>query len=80
MDQATSMRVRAPELADWSLAHGRGSLTSTEAAELLGVGEDQVRRRLNAPARRGEWVQPTRRCLRSTGRGALRQGSRLSMR
>ena len=53
-------RVRAPELADWALAHGRGSLTSAEVAQLLGVSEDQVRQRLNAPARRGEWVQPTR--------------------
>lgn len=60
MDQVASMRVRAPELADWALARGRGSLTSGEVAELLGVGEDQIRQRLNAPARRGEWVQPTR--------------------
>lgn len=53
-------RVRAPELADWALAHGRGSLTTTEVALLLDVPEDQVRRRLHAPARRAEWVQPTR--------------------
>lgn len=53
-------RVRAPELADWALARGRGSLTSLEIADLLGVGENQVRQRLNAPARRGEWIQPTR--------------------
>ncbi|MGC4154637.1 MAG: type IV toxin-antitoxin system AbiEi family antitoxin [Propionicimonas sp.] len=53
-------RVRAPELAAWALAHGRGSLTNEEIAQVLGVDEDQVRRRLNAPARRGEWVQPTR--------------------
>lgn len=53
-------RVRAPELARWALAHGRASLTSTEIAQLLGVDVDQVRRRLHAPARRGEWVQPTR--------------------
>ncbi len=60
MTQVVAVRVRAPELADWALAHGRGSLTSSEVAELLGIGEDQVRQRLNAPARRGEWVQPTR--------------------
>jgi predicted transcriptional regulator of viral defense system len=42
------------------LAHGRGSLTSEEVALLLGVDAGQVRQRLNAPARRGEWVQPTR--------------------
>lgn len=61
MDRATeAVRIRAPELANWALAHGRGSLTTQEVAGLLGVDEDQVRRRLNAPARRGEWVQPTR--------------------
>jgi len=60
MDHVMEDRVRAPELADWALAHGRGSLTSAEVADLLGVSEDQVRQRLNAPARRGEWVQPTR--------------------
>lgn len=52
--------VRATELATWALAHGRGSLTTGQVAELLGVDEDQVRRRLNIPTRRGEWVQPTR--------------------
>lgn len=60
MNQPVPTQVRAPELADWALAHGRGSLTSTEIAALLGVEDDQVRRRLNVPARRGEWVQPTR--------------------
>ena len=59
MDGVTT-RVRAPELAAWALAHGRGSLTGEEVARLLGVDANQVRRRLNAPARRGEWVQPTR--------------------
>ncbi|MFT3875158.1 MAG: type IV toxin-antitoxin system AbiEi family antitoxin [Propioniciclava sp.] len=59
MDQLTTP-VRAPELATWALAHGRGSLTSDEVARLLGVDTSQVRQRLNAPARRGEWVQPTR--------------------
>jgi predicted transcriptional regulator of viral defense system len=60
MDLATAQRVRAPELATWALAHGRAALTTAEIAQLLGVEVDQVRRRLNAPARRGEWVQPTR--------------------
>lgn len=59
MDLATT-RVRAPELAAWALAHGRSSLTGEEVARLLGIDENQVRRRLNAPTRRGEWVQPTR--------------------
>lgn len=57
-DVSTSDRVRAPELADWLLARGRGAATTDELAELLGVPADQVRRRLHAPARRGEWVSP----------------------
>lgn len=60
MTQLSAGRVRAPGLADWALAHGRGSLTSTEISELLGIKENQVRQRLHAPSRRGEWVQPTR--------------------
>jgi predicted transcriptional regulator of viral defense system len=35
-------------------------LTNTDLAELLGVPVDQVRRRLHAPASRGEWVMPVR--------------------
>lgn len=53
-------RVRAPEAADWALAHGISALTSAELADLLGVSADQVRRRLHAPAQRGEWVMPVR--------------------
>lgn len=60
MGRSALPRVRAPELADWALAHGRGSLTGAEISQLLKVDEDQVRRRLHTPARRGEWVQPTR--------------------
>ena len=60
MNPRSTAQVRAPELADWALAHGRGSLTVTEVADVLGVGEDQVRRRLHAPTQRSEWVQPTR--------------------
>lgn len=52
--------VRASEVADWALAHGRSALTSTDLAQLLDVPEDQVRRRLHAPARRLEWVMPVR--------------------
>jgi predicted transcriptional regulator of viral defense system len=51
-------RVRAPELADWLLSRGRSSATTAELAALLAVPEDQVRRRLHSPARRGEWVSP----------------------
>ena len=52
--------LRAAEAADWALARGRSTFTGAELARLLGVPEDQVRRRLNAPSRRGEWVIPTR--------------------
>lgn len=55
-----SVAVRAPELANWALARGRASLTSAEIAEILDLPEDQVRRRLHAPAGRHEWVTPTR--------------------
>ncbi len=51
-------QVRAPELAAWALSRGRPALTTDEAAELLGVPADQVRRRLHAPAVRGEWTNP----------------------
>ncbi len=51
--------LKAPRLASWALAHGRSELTSIEVAELLHIQEDQVRRRLHEPARRGEWVTPT---------------------
>jgi predicted transcriptional regulator of viral defense system len=54
----TTGRVRASELADWLLSRGRGAATTGELAELLGVPTDQVRRRLHAPARRGEWARP----------------------
>jgi len=35
-------------------------MTVPELADLLDVPDDQVRRRLHAPASRGEWVQPAR--------------------
>ena len=57
MDTA-SVRVRAPELADWLLSRGVSSLSTAEVAGYLGVPEDQVRRRLHAPRRRGQWVTP----------------------
>lgn len=55
----TTRTVRAPEAADWALAHGRSALTTLELADLLAVDADQVRRRLMVPARRGEWVSPS---------------------
>lgn len=58
MNDRVSGRIRAPELASWLLSHGQTSATTAEIARLLGVPEDQVRRRLHVPARRGEWVRP----------------------
>ena len=52
--------ITAPEAADWALARGRSAFTTAELGALLGVPEDQVRQRLHAPARRGEWVMPVR--------------------
>lgn len=60
MEKATWPTLRAPQLADWALAHGHPWLTGIEVAQLLDVPEDQVRRRLHAPTRRHEWVTPTR--------------------
>lgn len=60
MERESARVLRAPELSDWALAHGRAALTGAEIAQLLDVPEDQVRRRLHAPARRNEWVTPTR--------------------
>lgn len=40
------------------LARGVSSLTTVQVAELLDVPPEQVRRRLNAPMRRGAWVHP----------------------
>lgn len=50
--------ITAPHAADWALAHGRSALTTAELAEALAVPEPQVRQRLQAPRRRGEWVSP----------------------
>lgn len=57
MERAT---VRAPEMADWAISRGLTALTSVELARAMGISEGQVRQRLNAPARRGEWVMPAR--------------------
>jgi predicted transcriptional regulator of viral defense system len=50
----------APHLADWALSHGWDALTTSEVAELLGVPAGQVRVRLRAPSRRGEWISPAK--------------------
>ncbi len=52
--------MRASALADWLLSRGTSAMTVPGLADLLGVPDDQVRRRLHAPASRGEWVQPVR--------------------
>ncbi len=52
--------VRAPNAADWALSRGMGALTTDEVADLLGIPAGQVRQRLHAPVRRGEWVSPAR--------------------
>lgn len=60
MARERTAEVRAPDAADWALSRGVVALTGRELATALGVPEDQVRRRLHAPARRGEWVMPVR--------------------
>ncbi len=47
---------KASDLADWALSRGVSSMTTEEIAQLLGVPQDQVRKRLHAPAKRGHWV------------------------
>lgn len=58
----TTFRVRPADLADWLLAHGLASVTTDEAAALMGVAATDVRVRLRrhmdefvSPAR-GLWV------------------------
>ena len=60
MEKTADVQVKARDAASWLLARGRSSATSAELADLLGVPVNQVRQRLNAPARRGEWVCPVR--------------------
>ncbi|TFD75487.1 hypothetical protein E3T54_11980 [Cryobacterium sp. Sr8] len=60
MERGIVEAVRAPEAADWALAHGIDALTSGDVARLLDVPETQVRQRLNPAVRRGQWVMPTR--------------------
>jgi hypothetical protein len=60
MERPGQVAVRAPDAADWALSRGLGSLTGAELADALGVPEGQVRQRLQAPSRRGEWVMPVR--------------------
>lgn len=67
MERESRTVLRAPELSDWAPTRGRASLTSAEIAELLEIPEDQVHRRPHVPARRHEWITPTR----GSARGSL---------
>ncbi|WP_129664074.1 type IV toxin-antitoxin system AbiEi family antitoxin [Phytoactinopolyspora endophytica] len=53
-------QVRAGDLADWLLSHGRTSIDTNDAADLLGVTPEQVRTRLRASALRKQLVSPAR--------------------
>jgi predicted transcriptional regulator of viral defense system len=60
-EMATVTRaVRAPHAADWALSRGINALTTGELADLLDIPPAQVRQRLLAPTRRGEWISPAR--------------------
>lgn len=50
--------IAAPRLADKLLSQGITSTTPVEISAMLKIPQDQVRRRLNVPTRRGEWVTP----------------------
>jgi predicted transcriptional regulator of viral defense system len=52
--------TRAADLADWLLARGRSAVTTSQAAEILGVPPGQVRVRLSAPVRDGKLFSPSR--------------------
>lgn len=58
MNTSTQERIRPDGLADWLLAHGRSSVTTDEAAALMGISSDLVRVRLHS--RSGEFVSPAR--------------------
>jgi len=58
--EGASARIRAPELCDWLLSHGRSFVTTEQAAALLEVPPGQVRTRLHAPVSRGELISPAR--------------------
>lgn len=52
--------TRTPQLADWALSRGRGSLSTGDLASILDIPVTQVSERLSAPLRRGEWATPAR--------------------
>lgn len=55
-NQSQYERVKAPELASWLLSRGISSITTDEAAALLGIPKNQVSQRLAAPKKRREMV------------------------
>ncbi len=52
--------VAAPHAAAWALSRGISAMTTEELGKIIGVPPQQVRQRLQAPSRRGEWVAPGR--------------------
>jgi predicted transcriptional regulator of viral defense system len=54
------MSLRMSQAADWALSHGVGSLTTSDAANLLHVPETQVPQRMASARKRGEWITPSR--------------------
>ena len=54
------METRAGDLSDWLLAHGRTSITTTEAAHVLGIPAEQVRVRLHRQVQTQRLFSPAR--------------------
>jgi predicted transcriptional regulator of viral defense system len=52
--------VKADKVADWLLSHGISAITTDDIATLLRIPKNQVRQRLAAPRKRGEFVSPAR--------------------
>jgi predicted transcriptional regulator of viral defense system len=60
MAEVRADRATAPRLSDWLLAHGRTSVTTSEAAVLLGVPAGHVRVRLHRPVLESLLFSPAR--------------------
>lgn len=54
------MAARTLDLLDDLLAHGRGAITTAEAADALGIPPDQVRVRMHRYVRQGRVIAPAR--------------------
>jgi predicted transcriptional regulator of viral defense system len=57
---ALSETPRSAQAADWALSRGIASMTTVQAARMLGAPAAQVPQRLSAAKRRGEWITPAR--------------------